>query len=37
LPDLLDALQRRDEAKLHGWFKSEAWMTVEQLIDSNPG
>jgi len=32
---LLDSLHDKDEGAFHRWTKSEAWATVEQLLDAN--
>lgn len=33
--ELLDCLREKDEDVFHRWTKSEAWATVEQLLDAN--
>ena len=33
--ELLDSLRDKDETAFHRWTKSEAWATVEQLLDAN--
>jgi len=35
MAELLDSLIDKDEAVFHRWTKSEAWATVEQLLDAN--
>ena len=33
--ELLDCLREKDEDAFHRWTKSEAWATVEQLLEAN--
>jgi len=33
--ELLNCLREKDEDAFHRWTKSEAWATVEQLLDAN--
>jgi len=33
--ELLDGLREKDEDTFHRWTKSEAWATVEQLMEAN--
>jgi len=35
MAELLDSLREKDEAAFHRWTKSEAWATVEQLMEAN--
>ena len=33
--ELLDSLRDKDEDAFHRWTKSEAWATVEQLLEAH--
>ena len=33
--ELLDCLREKDDDAFHRWTKSEAWATVEQLLEAN--